>query len=143
METHGHAKKIFRKLRGARGLDRDELWQHALFFSKSPDERCRISIMTARLALSLQNSTARKSLHPDWRNGGRASSKQRAVGSGSDQDKFRFRFLVDQKPVALQMAFAKVFPRAGEGMIAMLGIQRFPFLKRLDNIHQLLRTQPR
>lgn len=40
--------RIYLKLRGARGLDEHELWQHAIYFSKTPQERCRISLQTAR-----------------------------------------------------------------------------------------------
>ena len=43
---------IYRRLKGARGLDDDELWQHALFFALSPEQRCRLSLQTARSALS-------------------------------------------------------------------------------------------
>jgi hypothetical protein len=49
-------RRIFLRLRGARGVSEEELWQHALFFAKSPDERCRLSLQTARSALSLQRS---------------------------------------------------------------------------------------
>jgi len=31
------AARIYRRLKGARGLDDDELWQHALFFAMSPN----------------------------------------------------------------------------------------------------------
>jgi hypothetical protein len=55
-------RRIYLKLRGARGVDEDELWQHALFLAKSPDERCRISLQTARSALSLRRSAKRKSV---------------------------------------------------------------------------------
>ena len=51
------AARIYRKLRGARGLDEAELWQHALFFAMTPEERCRLSLKTARSALSLRRST--------------------------------------------------------------------------------------
>ena len=51
------AARIYRKLRGARGLDEAELWQHALFFAMTPEERCRFSLKTARSALSLRRST--------------------------------------------------------------------------------------
>jgi hypothetical protein len=50
------AARIYRRLKGARGLDDDELWQHALFFAMSPEQRCRISLKTARSALSLKRS---------------------------------------------------------------------------------------
>ncbi len=53
-------RRILLRLRGARGLDQDELLQHALFFSKSPEERCRLSLQAARSALSLQRSVKRK-----------------------------------------------------------------------------------
>jgi hypothetical protein len=36
------------------------LLQHAVFFSKSPEERCRLSLQAARSALSLQRSVKRK-----------------------------------------------------------------------------------
>ena len=49
-------RQIYLRLRGVRGVTDDELWQHALFFAKTPDERCRISLQTARLALSLKRS---------------------------------------------------------------------------------------
>src|SRR5262245_46777657 len=49
-------RRIYRKLRGARGIDEDELWQHALYFAKTPEERCRISLQTAHSALSLRRS---------------------------------------------------------------------------------------
>jgi hypothetical protein len=48
------AAQIYRKLKGARGLDDDELWQHALFFAMTPEERCQFSLKTARSALSLR-----------------------------------------------------------------------------------------
>ena len=47
------AARIYRKLRGARGLDDAELWQHAMFFAMTPQERCHLSLKTARSALSL------------------------------------------------------------------------------------------
>jgi hypothetical protein len=50
------AALIYRRLRGARGCDDDELWQHALFFAMSPEQRCRFSLKTARSALSLKRS---------------------------------------------------------------------------------------
>jgi hypothetical protein len=53
-------RRILDQLRGVRGLDEDELLQHALFFSKSPDERCRLSLQAARSALSLRRSAKRK-----------------------------------------------------------------------------------
>jgi hypothetical protein len=53
------AARIYRRLKGARGLDDDELWQHALFFAMSPQQRCRFSLKTAHSALSLKRS-ARK-----------------------------------------------------------------------------------
>jgi len=53
------AARIYRRLKGARGMDNDELWQHALFFAMSPQQRCRFSLKTARSALSLRRS-ARK-----------------------------------------------------------------------------------
>lgn len=53
-------RRILLRLRGARGLDEDELLQHAVFFSKSPEERCRLSLQAARSALSLQRSVKRK-----------------------------------------------------------------------------------
>jgi hypothetical protein len=39
----------------------DELLQHALFFAKSPEERCRLSLQAARSALSLRRSGKRRS----------------------------------------------------------------------------------
>lgn len=53
-------RRILNQLRGVGGLDEDELFQHALFFSKSPDERCRLSLQAARSALSLRRSAKRK-----------------------------------------------------------------------------------
>jgi hypothetical protein len=50
------ARRIYRRLEGARGLDDHERWQHALFFAKSPDERCRVAVQTARLAISFKRS---------------------------------------------------------------------------------------
>ena len=50
------ATRIFRKLKGARGVNLDELWQHALFFAMSPQERCHASLKAARSALSLRHS---------------------------------------------------------------------------------------
>jgi hypothetical protein len=50
------AARIFRKLRGARGLSVDELWQHSIFFALTPQERCRASLKAARSALSLRRS---------------------------------------------------------------------------------------
>jgi hypothetical protein len=49
-------RRIFQQLRGARGVSEEELWQHALYFAKTPDERCRLSLQSARLALSLKRS---------------------------------------------------------------------------------------
>jgi hypothetical protein len=48
------AARIYRLLKGARDLDDDERWQHALFFAMSPEERCQFSIKAARLMLSLK-----------------------------------------------------------------------------------------
>jgi hypothetical protein len=50
------AAHIYRQLKGARGVDDDELWQQALFFAMTPEERCRFSLRTARSALSLRRS---------------------------------------------------------------------------------------
>jgi hypothetical protein len=55
-------RRILLRLRGARGLDEDELLQHALFLSKSPEERCRLSLQAARSALSLRRSAKLKSI---------------------------------------------------------------------------------
>ena len=54
-------ERIFRRLRGARGVDEHDLWQHALYFAKTPEERCRISLQTARLALSLRRFVRKRS----------------------------------------------------------------------------------
>ena len=54
--VNDRATLIYRRLRGARGVDEHELWQHALFFAMSPDERCRLSLQTACSALSLRRS---------------------------------------------------------------------------------------
>ena len=54
------AARFYRRLRGARGVDEAELWQHALFFAMSPEERCRFSLQTARSALSLRRSAKKK-----------------------------------------------------------------------------------
>ena len=51
------AARIYRLLKGARGLDEHERWQHALFFAMTPQERCHFSLKTARSALSLKRST--------------------------------------------------------------------------------------
>jgi hypothetical protein len=48
------ATRIYRRLQGARNVGEDELWQHALFFAMTPEERCRFSLKTARSALSLR-----------------------------------------------------------------------------------------
>jgi hypothetical protein len=53
------ASRIYRRLKGAPGVDDDELWQHALFFAMSPQQRCRFSLKTARSALSLRRSAKR------------------------------------------------------------------------------------
>jgi len=53
------AARIYRRLKGARGLGDDELWQHALFFAMSPQQRCRFSLQTARSALSLRRSAGK------------------------------------------------------------------------------------
>ena len=53
-------RRIFLELRGARGVDEDELWQHALYFAKTREERCRLSLQTARSVLSLRPSAKRK-----------------------------------------------------------------------------------
>jgi hypothetical protein len=37
-------------------MDDAELWQHALFFAMTPQERCHFSLKTARSALSLRRS---------------------------------------------------------------------------------------
>lgn len=50
---NGRAARIYRRLKGARGLDDNELWQHALFFAMSPQQGCHFSLKTARAALSL------------------------------------------------------------------------------------------
>jgi hypothetical protein len=57
---HDPAARIYKKLIGAPGLDDAERWQHALFFALSPQERCQLSLKTARSALSLKRSTKRK-----------------------------------------------------------------------------------
>lgn len=44
--------RIYRKLKGARGVDDNELWQHARFFALTPDQRCDLSLKTARSVLS-------------------------------------------------------------------------------------------
>jgi hypothetical protein len=54
-------QRIFRKLRGVQEADEHELWQHALYFAKTPEERCRISLQTAHSALSLRRSGRKKS----------------------------------------------------------------------------------
>ena len=51
---------IYRKLKGVRGVDDHELWQHAIFFAKDPEERCRISLKSAHLALSSRRSNRDK-----------------------------------------------------------------------------------
>ncbi len=53
-------RRIYRKLKGMRGMDEDELWQHALYFSMKPEERCQLSLATAHSALSLRRSAKRK-----------------------------------------------------------------------------------
>src|SRR5713101_7060791 len=53
--------QIYRLLKGARGVDDDELWQHALYFAKTPEERCHLSLQSARSALSLRRSGRKKS----------------------------------------------------------------------------------
>src|SRR6266849_6781703 len=53
--------QIYLLLKGARGVDDDELWQHALYFAKTPEERCHLSIQSARSALSLRRSGRKKS----------------------------------------------------------------------------------
>src|SRR5262249_40267323 len=55
-QSYDRAARLYRKLRGARDLDDAELWQHALFFAMSPQERCRFSLETARSSLSLRRS---------------------------------------------------------------------------------------
>ena len=54
------ASRIFAMLRGARGMDDAERWQHALFFAMTPQQRCHFSLKTARSALSLRRSTSSK-----------------------------------------------------------------------------------
>ena len=44
---HDKAYRIYQKLKGVRGVDEHELWQHAICFAKTPEERCRISLRTA------------------------------------------------------------------------------------------------
>jgi hypothetical protein len=56
------AARIYRRLKGARGVDDHELWQHALFFAMSPQERCQFSLKTAHSALSLKRSAKRASI---------------------------------------------------------------------------------
>jgi hypothetical protein len=50
------AARIYRRLKGARGVDDHELWQHAMFFALTPQQRCQLSLQTARSALSLRRS---------------------------------------------------------------------------------------
>jgi hypothetical protein len=50
------AARIHARLKGSPGLDNAELWQHALYFAMSPQERYRLSLKTARSALSLRRS---------------------------------------------------------------------------------------
>ena len=59
-QASDRAARIYRKLRGARGLDEAELWQHALYFAMTPEERCRHSLKTARSALFLRRSGKKK-----------------------------------------------------------------------------------
>ena len=54
-------RRIYLRLRGVRGVSEEERWQHALYFSKTPDERCRLSLQAARLALSLRRSGTKTS----------------------------------------------------------------------------------
>ena len=54
------AARIYRKLVGTRGLDDAEIWQHALFFAMSPQDRCHLSLKTARSALSLRRFGKKK-----------------------------------------------------------------------------------
>lgn len=51
------ASRIYSRLKGMRGVDESELWQHALFFAMTPQERCRFSLKTARSVLAMRNST--------------------------------------------------------------------------------------
>jgi hypothetical protein len=43
-------RRIYRKLKGARGMSEEELWRQAWFLSLSPEERCRESIESSRRA---------------------------------------------------------------------------------------------
>jgi hypothetical protein len=54
-------RRIFQRLRGARGFDETELLKRAVFLSKSPDERCRLSLQAARSVLSSRRSAKRAS----------------------------------------------------------------------------------
>jgi hypothetical protein len=51
-KTPDLAARIYRRLKGARGADEQELWQHALYFAMTPEQRCDLSLRTARSALS-------------------------------------------------------------------------------------------
>ena len=53
------AARIYRRLKGMRGVDESELWQHALFFAMTPQERCRFSLKTARSVLAMRHSNGR------------------------------------------------------------------------------------
>jgi hypothetical protein len=57
---HDLAARIYRQLTGEPDMDDAERWQHALFFSMSPQERCHFSLKTARSALSLTRSAKKK-----------------------------------------------------------------------------------
>jgi hypothetical protein len=54
------AERIYKKLEGVRGLDDAERWQHAMFFALSPQERCHLSLKTARSTLSLGRLVKKK-----------------------------------------------------------------------------------
>src|SRR5205814_4390596 len=54
------AAHIYRQLKGERGMDDAERWQHALYFAMSPQERCRFSLKTARSALPLRRFANKK-----------------------------------------------------------------------------------
>jgi hypothetical protein len=55
-KLYDKAARIYSQLKGARGVDQDELWQHALCFAMSFQERCDLAVKTARSAHSLRRS---------------------------------------------------------------------------------------
>jgi hypothetical protein len=58
------------------------------------------------------------------------------VGAGADQDEQLVGELVDEQPVAAQVALAVVLPVAGQGVVAVVRRERIPGLEGSDGLEK-------